>query len=140
MGYRSAAAEDCGLLARLNAQLIRDENHRNSMSESELEARMRDWLANDYAATLFEEGGTVVAYALYREEAQSVYLRQFFVVREARRKGIGRRAFSLLRSEIWPRSKRVTVDVLLQNHSAIGFWRAEGFVDYYLGMEMPPLN
>jgi len=38
------------------------------MSIPELEARMRQWIAADYRAILFEQDPTVVAYALYRED------------------------------------------------------------------------
>jgi GNAT superfamily N-acetyltransferase len=79
-----------------------------------------------------------VAYALYREEDLSIYLRQFFVLPAHRRKGIGRLAFSSLRAEFWPPGKRVTVEALLKNETGIAFWRAVGFSDYYLGLTLPP--
>ena len=50
------------LLAALNHQLIRDEGHRNPMTEAQLARRMRGWLARgEYRAELFEEHGEVVA-------------------------------------------------------------------------------
>jgi predicted acetyltransferase len=107
------------------------------MSVPELERRMRDWLASEYAAILFEEAGTAVAYCLYREQAEEVYLRQFFVVQD-RRRGIGRYAFKILRSKIWPRAKRLTVDVLVHNTVGIAFWRAVGCRDYSLTLELLP--
>ena len=82
---------DCALLAELNHQLIRDEGHRNRMTVPELEQRMKGWLASEYAAMLFENDGAVVAYALYREQPEEIFLRQLFVVRKRRRKGIGRK-------------------------------------------------
>jgi len=138
MNYRRATLADCALLAELNRQLIADEGHRNGLTLPELERRMQGWLQSEYAALLFEEAGTVVAYCLYREEAEEVYLRQFFVVRDRRRRGIGRYAFRILRSKIWPRTKRLTVDALVSNSSAIAFWRAVGCRDYALTLEIPP--
>src|SRR5436309_5221185 len=139
MIHRRATAEDCALLAKLNHQLIRDEGHRNRMTVPELEGRMKDWLAKEYVAIVFEDAGEVVAYALYREQQEEIYLRQLFVVRRRRRQGIGRRALHILRSEIWPKTKRLTVDVLVQNEQAIAFWRAVGYRDYCLTLEiMPP--
>jgi len=85
MTYRRATTDDCPLLAELNHQLIHDEGHRNRMTVPELEQRMRGWLAGEYVAILFEEGGEVIAYALYREQAEEIYLRQLFVVRQRRR-------------------------------------------------------
>jgi GNAT superfamily N-acetyltransferase len=138
MKFRRATLDDCGLLAELNHQLIRDEGHRNRMSVAELEQRMRDWLATEYAAILFEDGGETVAYGLYREEPGGIYLRQLFVTRDRRRQGIGRKAMEVLRSEIWPKDKRLTVDVLSGNTAGVAFWRAVGYQDYSLTLEILP--
>ncbi|MGA2788193.1 MAG: GNAT family N-acetyltransferase [Verrucomicrobiota bacterium] len=130
--------DDCALLAELNHQLIRDEGHRNRMTVPELEQRMKGWLASEYAAMLFENDGEVVAYALYREQPEEIYLRQLFVTRNQRRKGIGREAVKILRSKIWPKNKRLTVEVLVQNEAAVDFWRAVGYKDYCLTLEILP--
>jgi len=136
---RRAISNDCALLAELNHQLIRDEGHCNRMSVPELEQRMRDWLATVYSAVLFQEAGEVVAYALFREEPDEIYLRQLFVVRDRRRQGLGRRALEILRSQVWPADKRLTVEVLVHNTAAVNFWRAVGYRDYCLTLEiMPP--
>jgi predicted acetyltransferase len=138
MNFRRASFNDCALLAELNHQLIRDEGHRNPMSAPELEQRLRGWLASEYAAMIFEKDGKVVAYALYREQPEEIYLRQFFVVRNQRRRGIGRQAMESLRAQIWPEHKRLTVDVLVKNTVAIAFWRSVGYKDYSLALEISP--
>ena len=99
---------------------------------------MKGWLASEYAAMLFENDGEVVAYALYREQPEEIYLRQLFVVRNQRRKGLGKEAVRILRSKVWPKNKRLTVEVLLQNKAAIAFWRAVGYKDYCLTLEILP--
>ena len=111
------------MLAGLNHRLVQDEGHRNRMTVPELEERMRGWLAGEYRAVIFEDDGDVVAYALFREQPDEVYLRQLFVVRDRRRQGLGRRAVEILRSRVWPRTKRLTVDVLVANEGAVAFWR-----------------
>lgn len=138
MNFRLATIDDCALLAELNHQLICDEGHRNKMSVPELAERMEEWLAAEYSAQLFEENGEVVAYALYSEQPEKIYLRHFFVVRQRRRQGIGRAALRILRSKIWPEDKRLTVDVLVRNAAAIAFWRAVGYQDYCLTLEILP--
>jgi predicted acetyltransferase len=138
MTFRQATLNDCTLLAELNHQLIRDEGHRNRMAVPELEQRMKGWLSSEYAAVIFQDGNEVVAYALYREQPEEIYLRQLFVVRSRRRQGIGRKAFEILRSTIWPENKRLTVDVLVQNTAAVAFWRAMGCKDYCLTLEIMP--
>ena len=80
----------------------------------------------------------MVAYALYREQEQEIYLRQLFVVRHHRREGIGRRAIEILRSQVWPKTKRLTVEVLVTNEIALAFWRAVGYKDYALTLEIMP--
>ena len=108
------------------------------MTVPELEQRMKGWLATEYAAMLFENGGEVVAYALYREQPEEIYLRQLFVVRNRRGKGLGKEAVKILLSKIWPKNKRLTVEVLVQNEAAVAFWRAVGYKDYSLTLEILP--
>jgi GNAT superfamily N-acetyltransferase len=138
MNFRFATSSDCALLAELNHQLIRDEGHRNKMTIPELEQRMKDWLASEYAAVIFENDGEVIAYALYREQSEEIYLRQLFVMRNRRRQGIGRKMIEILRSKIWPNTKRLTVEVLIKNEAAVTFWRAMGYKDYCLALEILP--
>ena len=100
--------------------------------------RMRNWVESDYQAIVFERDSEVLAYALIREEQESVYLRQFFVQRAFRRSGIGRQCIDVLLSEVLPPQKRIRLDVLSGNSAAIEFWRAVGFSDYCLTLERPP--
>lgn len=135
MSFQPATRSDISLLAELNRQLIRDEGHRNSMSLAQLEDRMVGWLDGEYQAILFEHDGTVVGYALYKEESEWLYLRQFFVVPDFRRRGIGRCALNWLMSHVWKNAERIRLDVLAGNTEAIAFWREMGFESYCLTME-----
>lgn len=138
--FRRATLDNCALLAELNHQLIRDEGHQNKMTVPELEQRLRGWLASEYAAIIFEDCGEVIAYALYRDEPDELYLRQLFVAHNRRRQGIGRAAMEILRTQIWPKDKRLTVSVLVQNTAAVAFWRAVGYADYSLTLEILPVT
>jgi predicted acetyltransferase len=138
MTFRFAGSDDCPVLAQLNHQLIRDEGHRNRMTIPELEQRMRSWLSSDYRAVVFHENECLVAYALFREQSNEIYLRQFFVIRNRRRQGIGRRAMEMLRFQIWAQTKRLTVEVLVTNKGAVAFWHSVGFSDYFLTLELLP--
>lgn len=141
MRCRAADLDDAPLLARLNRQLIEDEGHRNiGMAVEQLEARMRGFLQVEYAAVLFERDGMVVAYTLFRDDGEAIYLRQLFVCRNCRRQGIGRQAVRLLRQTVWPAHKRITVEVLAHNQAGQAFWRAVGFQDYCVTLELPPLS
>ena len=100
MNFRRATLKDSAALAELNHQLIHDEGHRNPMAVPELAQRMRGWLASEYAVVIFEKGAEMVAYALYREQPEEIHLRQLFVARNQRRRGIGRQAVEILRTQI----------------------------------------
>ena len=136
--YRFCKPEDSALLAHMNLQLIQDEGHRNQMTVPQLEARMREWLVGEYRALVFEQDHKVVAYGLFRERPDEVYLRQLFVIRDRRRQGIGREAMKILLSEVWPKNRRLSVDVLVGNQAALAFWHAIGYTDYCLTLEIPP--
>ena len=139
MHYRFATVADARALAELNHQLIRDEGHRNPMDVDQLEHRMYGWLSSEeYRAVIFVQEDTPVAYALYHEDPDEMYLWQFFVVRTRRRHGIGRSAMQSLLSDIWLRTKRRTVSVLVHNTSGVAFWRAMGYQDYALTLEIMP--
>ena len=138
MTFRLATLDDCALLARLNHQLIQDEGHRNRMTVAQLEERMHGWLKGEYRAVIYQDNGEVAGYALFREKAEEIYLRQLFIVRHRRGQGLGRQAVQILRSEIWPATKRLTVDVLVKNERALAFWRAVGYSDYCLTLEILP--
>jgi len=138
LAWRYAVQADLNLLAEWNHQLIRDEGHRNQMTVGQLAERIRRWLEGEYKALIFSNDEPV-AYALFKQEKESIYLRHLFVHRDQRRCGIGRQAFTILRREIWPSNIRLTVDVLCHNRAAIDFWRSVGYRDYSLTMEiMPP--
>jgi GNAT superfamily N-acetyltransferase len=134
--FRYATIADGLLLAEMNLQLIRDEGHRNPMSLPELRQRMEGWLAGEYQAVVIEDNEPS-GYALFRLDEDQVYLRQFFVRRDRRRQGIGRSAIRWLTEHAWHDRPRIRVDVLIGNRAAIEFWRAVGFADYALSLELP---
>jgi GNAT superfamily N-acetyltransferase len=137
---RFARRDECGLLAQFNAQLIRDERHENAMSVAELAERMREWLADDYRACLFETKAGPTGYALFRDLPECVHLRHFFIVAEFRGIGLGRRAFERLRAEFFPAEKRVLVEVLAWNAPGLKFWKSLGFGERYLGLQLPAVS
>jgi GNAT superfamily N-acetyltransferase len=135
MRYRLATVDDAWPLARMNWRLIRDEGHRNAMSEHELHARMKQWLAGEYDAVVFEDEAGSAGYALYRRDDEYLYVRHFFVAAARRRQGIGRAAVEHLVQNFWTDRVRVRIEVLSNNAAGIAFWRSVGFVDYCLTME-----
>jgi predicted acetyltransferase len=142
--YRFAAPDDVATLALLNRQLVVDEGHPNqSRTLPWFEERMRTFLIQGYRAVLFKDAGCLVAYALYTQEGEdsdTIYLRQFFVCRNFRRRGVGRQAIRILREKIWPRDSRLTVCVLWHNAVGRAFWKAMGYQEYALELERLPTD
>ena len=138
--YRFATQEDAALLAEMIQQLIRDEGHRNKMTLPQLQQRMSDWLQQEYSAVIFNDGPETLGYALYRKDPEWIYLRQLFVKAETRRKGIGRQAISWLKNNPWKQAEIIRVEVLTGNPEGISFWKAVGFNDYCITMEMENLE
>lgn len=135
---RQPRADDLPRLGEWNAALIRDEGHDNTMPVSELIERMRGWLATDYRARIFVCDGIDAGYALYRELPEFTHLRQFYVAAERRRRGIGTAALRALVQKEFAAGKRVMVEAMARNNAALTFWRANGFVDRYVGLESAP--
>ena len=140
VAVRRARQEDVPRLAAWNAQLIRDEHNDAAAPAHEIEPRLRDWLAKDYVACVFETPvptSTSFGYAIFRDLPECVHLRHFFIESAFRRQGFGRRAFERLR-EMFPRGKRVLVEVLVWNAAAAAFWKSVGFEERYLGLQLNP--
>jgi ribosomal protein S18 acetylase RimI-like enzyme len=136
MSLRRATSADATVLANLNGQLIQDEGHRNPMSVPELVERMRSWLDGDYQAVIAEEHGAFVGYALFRRGPDHVYVRQLFVQRNTRRRGIGRNIVQWLIDNVAEDVARLRIEVLVGNEAAKSFWKAIGFHDYCVTMEL----
>ena len=119
----------------MNAQLIQDEGHRNQMDLIQLTKRMRAFLDADYEAVIFTSN-VPVGYALFRYEPDYVYLRQFYIASEFRRRGFGRQGVKYLREQVWQDQKRLRLDVLVQNEVGLLFWHNLGLETYSLTLEM----
>jgi len=120
----------------MNQQLIQDEGHRNKMTLAELEQRMSNFLQNEYYAVITGLGQTDIGYALYRQDPEWLYLRQIFIINSMRRKGFGRRFIEWLKNNPWKKCKRIRTDVLFDNIVGIDFWKAVGFQEYCITLEM----
>ena len=76
---------------------------------------------------------------MQRHQAQGgIHLRQFFVARERRRQGIGRRAIAAFRERCVPPGADLTLEVLVHNEVGRAFWRALGFQERALSLRLPP--
>lgn len=121
-----AELRDVRRLAELNRCLIEDERHPNPMNIAQLNERMKKWLATDYICYIVRENGHIIAYCLYRDDGGHYYMRQLYVDRAHRRKGIATQLLDWLYENVWT-NKKVRLDVLAHNEAAIDFYRRYGF-------------
>ena len=133
MQIQKCTLENVPLLAQMNKRLIEDEKSTNPMTLAELEERMHGFLSTDYSAYFFIEESCVVGYALVKDTEKPLYLRQFFIEREFRRKHLGRQAFQLLMDYL--RADTINIDVLPWNEPGLRFWQSCGFTPTCISMQ-----
>ena len=117
---------DAEVLAELNKHLIEDERHPNPMNIVQLTQQMKAWLATDYICYVAKQKGNIIAYCLYRDEGGHYYMRQLYVDRAHRRKGIATQLLDWLYKNVWT-DKKVRLDVLAHNEDAVAFYKRYGF-------------
>lgn len=134
----TATEADVPHLAELNRQLMEDEAHPYMLEADALSARMARWVAGEYHVLLFRDGPRVCGYAAWCAEDRGTYLRHFFICRDQRRHGLGRAIIARLRQDHFPKDQPLQLEAAIWNTDAIAFWRAIGFKDFGLTLEMKP--
>ena len=132
MKIQICTLSDAAKLAEMNKRLIEDEKSDNPMTVPELQARMEGFLNGEYTAYFFIEEKTAVGYALVNNSRNPLYLRQFYIEREYRRRHYGKEAFRLLLDQL--KTDTIDVDVLPWNAPGLAFWRAMGFRETCISM------
>ena len=101
------------------------------------EARLRRWLTdNSFHALKITIDDRPVGYMLFqkvppspdlRGSSESIYIRQFYIVREARRSGSGRNAIELFTQYVVSKGHPIHLDVKITNPAGQRFWESLGF-------------
>jgi GNAT superfamily N-acetyltransferase len=140
---RAADEMDLPLLAQMNKCLIEDEGSRNPMSVAELQDRMDKWLRGDWKIDLLIEENVVAGYVVYQfhqdeyaPDKTMIYLRQMYIERDKRSRGLGSRALELLAQARFPADCTVVIDVLATNRRGAKFWSQVGFQPYCTTMHL----
>lgn len=132
-----AKGTELDLLVQLNRQLDEDEPHPHPLPLPALTVRMARWLdSGEYEVLLLRSGDQLIGYAVWRAEEVGTYLRHFFICRDRRRQGWGRAAIHRLCRDVFPKDRPINIDTVVGNTQGIAFWRAIGFRDFSLGMEL----
>jgi len=126
--------QDLDLLALINKQLIEDEQHENPMGIDKLKKRMAGFINAEYKAYLFKDNEDIKGYALVNHSRSPLYLRHFFICRDFRRQGTGRRAFHLLLQYL--QTEKMDIEVMSWNKRGYEFWKSLGFVERSVYMRM----
>ena len=129
-----AKLTDVEILAELNKRLNEDQKHPPWMSVNQLAQRMKSWLENEYICYIVNQNESIIAYCLCRDAGKHYYMRQLYVERKHRRKGIATRLLNWLYENIWT-GKSVRLDVLAHNKDAVEFYEKYGFRIGVFGME-----
>lgn len=140
---RRAELNDTGTLAEMNDRLVADQGSQNPFTIHELEARFRDWLqTGSWQVDLILEGQRIVGYAVYQSRADYyypdqpvVYIRQFYIERTERGRGVGRAAFHALVETRFPKGQALALDVVATNQAGYAFWSTVGFAPYFIAMK-----
>ena len=126
---------DIPLIARWNTQLHEDEGF-TPMSIDAAENRLRRWLeTRRFQAVVFVVEDKAIGYLLYESRPvhddqrsnESIYLRQFFISRDSRRKGLGTAAINTFLREVAPSNARLVLEVKTSNSGGHQFWKNLGF-------------
>ena len=121
-------------LAELNRQLLADERHPDPVTTAQLTERMASWLQDGYVGYVARRGGGTVGYCLHRDAGRYYYLRQLFIVRAHRRRGLATELLNWMYANVWT-GKPVRLDVFAHNEQAVAFYKAYGFRIAVLRME-----
>jgi GNAT superfamily N-acetyltransferase len=132
MEIKIGTSGDIPLLAKMNQRLIEDEKAETNLNLRQLEERMNSFISSEYKAFLFFQNEKVIGYALCNTSKFPVYLRQFFICRDERRKGYGKQAFQMLLNYL--NTHEIDIDVYFHNIQGIAFWESLGFKKRYCGM------
>jgi GNAT superfamily N-acetyltransferase len=132
--------EDAALLGSMNLALSTDEGGMPVGQLSVYVERMERWLRlGQYNAALATIDEVPVAYVLWRDDPDygDIFVRQFFVRREYRGTGLGRRLFADAVGQFW-QSNPLRLDVYDSNPRGRAFWEAVGFEPYSRLMRRAP--
>jgi ribosomal protein S18 acetylase RimI-like enzyme len=88
---------------------------------------MLEFITGDYDAYFFIVDSQVVGYGLVNKTRSPLYLRQFLIRREYRRKSYGKEAFQALLKELG--ADTIDIEVYTWNERGIRFWESCGFIE-----------
>ena len=129
-----ATNQDIDLLFSINQQLIIDEDYDRPLTDEKLNERWKQFFTEIYIDFFIKVENEIVGYSVIHNHQTPKYIRHFYVQKEYRRKGIGKKAFYLILNEL--DVKEIDVDVMYWNQSGLSFWKSLGFHERYIGLDL----
>ncbi|MDB2448743.1 GNAT family N-acetyltransferase [bacterium] len=116
-------------LAPLNQALIAEEGSDTQMSLEELTQRLQRWLTANYQCVAVKQDDRLLGYCLFSVETLRVYVRQLYVVEQARLSGYGRALLAWVEANT-PKQLPLHLKVLSGNQRVLGFYQKIGYQLY----------
>ena len=149
MQLKQIIVEDIPQIARWNIELHEDEGS-TPMTVDGAETRLRKWLKDEsFQPLIISVDGRLVGYLLYqlvpsapdiRGSVESVYIRQFYIIREALRSGYGMDAIELLTQQVLDGTQPLHLDVKITNPGGQKFWESLAFVAEHIAYTRQSLD
>lgn len=118
-------SKDIDLLAQLYSELMEDEQADYSLTKAQSKERIAKAFNRGQISYVFCENEVTVGYALVIPNRKPVYLHHFYICRDHRRKGFGKRAFNMLMQTLG--TDTIDLDVFVWNERGRAFWNSLGF-------------
>lgn len=149
MQLEQLKTEDIPQIARWNTELHEDEGS-TPMTIEGAEIRLRKWLTDDsFQVLIIKVDGQSVGYLVYqvipatpdiRGSVESIYVRQFYITRKARRSGYGKNAIEIFTQQVLNETQPLRLDVKVSNPGGQKFWESLGFVAEHVAYSRESLS
>jgi predicted acetyltransferase len=112
-------------LARLNLELMVAEDYDQKLPLEELIPRMSSFLQTEYDAFYIMFEGKKAGYILIKTTSKPLYIRQFYILPQFQRNGLGQRTIKALQEQY--NTKTFDVEVMAWNEVGFNFWKKADF-------------
>ena len=133
-GIEVVPCADAALLTAMFLELMADEHTDTPATEAQAKRRMEEYLSRGDRTYTFVVEGATVGYALVITDREPLYLRHFYICRDARRHGYGTAAFHALLKTLG--TDTIDLDVFVWNERGKAFWTSLGFAPRALMMRL----
>lgn len=124
-------------LAKLNYDLMVAEKYDNILPIENLIKRMKTFLRTEYDAFWVVYNNSKVGYILIKRTSNPIYIRQFYIIPEFQRKGLGSETIRQIKKQY--NVSILDVEVMIWNEVGFNFWKKIGFKPRCYSMRMTEL-